>query len=130
MPTRHYMLIIMSFCALLQGCDVQQNKQQSLSSPIEVTQDNLAEYWLSKNTSDVFNMQGQKMPKVAGTVKLKYLINDLGQVSNVSVVESMPAGAWDKFAVQAIEQRSYKATAKNSNNNAVYTVVELSFEPN
>ncbi|WP_394129489.1 energy transducer TonB [Shewanella maritima] len=123
------MKIIMVLClglAMLSGCS-STPEQYLTEEPVIVDQINLSNYWVRKAEEFSFDTGALKPPKTSGIVKVKYLIDSNGEIFNPTVVESMPQGAWDKFALKALENIHYIPSESNASKTPVYVITEFSF---
>lgn len=97
------------------------------SQVIEVSSDALSDYWVKSANGVSFIMKDLRLPKVAGVVRVKYLIDEQGRVSNVSIVSSEPKGAWDDFALEAVNNYRFEKAPNNPTSAPVFTYSDLNF---
>jgi len=124
---RFIYLVIVSF--LFFGCaskpELTLNQQ-----PIEVTNENISEYWIQKNNTFSFNLPLSRAPRksVEGYVKLRFLIDSNGNTFNAEIIESVPDGFWDYAAVLALSKQEFVPAESNSSNIPVYYTQEIFFK--
>ena len=100
------------------------------SDPIEVSTDDLPQYWTLKSQSFSFssNYIGKIKPRPKGYVKIRYLIDSNGDTSNPKVVESEPSGVWDDQGLLAAKKMQYSPSENNTANIPVYVTSAFYFE--
>lgn len=124
---RFIYVIIVSF--LFFGCaskpELTLNQQ-----PIEVTDENINEYWIQKNETFSFNLPLNRAPRKGeeGHVKLRFLIDSNGNTFNPEIIESVPEGVWDYAGVQALSKQEFVPAESNSSNIPVYYTQEIFFK--
>ncbi|MBO9492343.1 energy transducer TonB [Endozoicomonas sp. G2_1] len=95
--------------------------------PITVEQSDLKDYWVHVSKEFSFKTGKLKQPKEPGFVKIMYLIDSNGEIFEPKIVESVPDGAWDKFALRALSNLHYAPAKANSSNRPVYVTTTLEF---
>tara|TARA_Y100000052_G_C2943047_1_gene81968 strand:- start:743 stop:1135 length:393 start_codon:yes stop_codon:yes gene_type:complete len=123
--------ILTALIFMIFSCSANATISPHLSSePIEVTNDELVQYWTMKFNSFSFNSEPKgkvaSMPK--GYVKIRYLIDSDGNTFNASVVESKPVGVWDEQGLLAIKQMQFAPTTDNDARVPVYVTTVFKFE--
>lgn len=118
--------IVFFILIIVAGC--QSTPESHFSQrPISVDISELNNYWVQENKSFSFDSSEFSHPGESGLVIVKYLINSDGQTSDIEIVESKPAGGWDKYAVRAVETISYSPAKENSSRTPVYVTSEFQF---
>lgn len=117
------------FAILLSGCA--SNPEIVLNQkPVEVTNQNIADYWEQKNKSFSFQLPLKRAPKKdeEGHVTLRFLIDSNGNTSNPEIVESVPEGAWDYAGVKALSKQEFVPAKSNTQNVPVYYTQTIFFK--
>lgn len=112
---------------VLSGCKSTPERYLT-QDPITIGQSEFQNYWVPETNKFNFNSSLLKRPKVSGFVKVKYLVDSNGEVFNPTIVESLPAGAWDKFALKALTNVHYVPAKTNSSYKPVYITTKFAFE--
>jgi len=124
MQGRHLSLLAIA----LAGCAA--TPQPVLNTePIEVSRDELAEYWVPEGDGRVFIKARITSPQVpCGVVDFRMLIDSNGQVHDFEVVDSEPRRAFDDAARQQAEARSYVPASGNAARTPVRVRNHVSFD--
>jgi hypothetical protein len=123
-------LIVLSLgLLLLSGCKSTPELHLT-ESPITVELSNLQNYWIPDAKGFSFNPSTLNPPKNNGFVKIRYLIDSNGEIFNPTIIESLPAGAWDKIALESLTKFKYIPSKANSSNTPVYVTTEINFGTN
>lgn len=88
----------------------------------------LDRYWKATGDAILFKSTDLDSPMVDGEVNLTYTINAQGQVLDVIIVESLPSGVWDEFAIRAASQLSYRPSTTNLSLQSVRVSTTFSFK--
>lgn len=119
--------IVLVFCIFLASCATPPDLLL-LSEPVKIDMNQLDKYWLQKN--EVFRLKPRPYtyPKGVkeGYVVIRFIIDSNGNTFNPEIVESVPKGAFDWMAVQALAKIKY--VRAGSNVNSVPVVVAKIFE--
>jgi hypothetical protein len=111
---------------LLLGCN--STPKQSLTQvPIEIENSDLIKYWQPVQQNFTTDTGSLITPNTSGFVKLKYLIDSNGQVFEPTIIESVPHGAWDKFALLALKNVKYINSESNKSGLPVYVTTKFQF---
>ncbi|MFM5817438.1 energy transducer TonB [Aeromonas sanarellii] len=107
------LLLLWASLALLGGCASPTAKLNQL--PVDVTWEELPEYWVLVGDIGTFNPVGglpEKRP-VKGYVTLRYLIDSNGTLFSPEVLESHPPGVLDLIAISGLAKMRYRPSEQN-----------------
>ncbi len=115
--------------ALLFACAAQPIASLS-ADPIEVSTDELSNYWVNENTNFSYNLKPKYAPKKGseGYVTIQYLIDSNGNIFEPKVIESLPEGMWDYSGIKALTQFKYVRAQQNTNAAPVYVTTKIDFK--
>ncbi|WP_394193364.1 energy transducer TonB [Pseudoalteromonas atlantica] len=122
-------LSLIFFSILVLGCtstpEVVLNQE-----PVEVTNDNVRQYWVLKNKSFSFNLPLKRAPKKLeeGHVTLRFLIDSNGNTFDPEIIESVPAGIWDYAGVKAMSKQDFIPAKSNTLGVPVYFTQTIFFK--
>lgn len=96
---------------------------------IEVSYAQLNNYWrkIRKSVSFKTGAVRATLPEQAGHVVVRYLVDSKGYVSDISVVQSHPTGAWDQFALHAVRNLRFVPSPLNEKRVPVYVTQRFDF---
>ena len=117
------------FSLLLLGCSSTSDMYLS-QTPVEVTDENISDYWVQTNERFRFNLPIQRAigKNEDGYVKLRFLIDSNGNTFNPEVVESTPAGMWDYAGVKALSKQHFVPAESNRSKVPVYLTQTIYFK--
>ena len=107
------LLLLWASLALLGGCASPTAKLNQ--PPVDVTWEELPEYWVLVEDIGTFNPVGglpEKWP-VKGYVTLRYLIDSNGTLFSPEVLESHPPGVLDLIAISGLAKMRYRPSEQN-----------------
>lgn len=121
-------LSIILFSILALGC-TSTTEKVLLQNPVEVTKDNIEEYWVHKNKSFSFHLPLRRAPKKneEGHVTLRYLIDSNGNTFDPEILESVPDGVWDYAGVKALAKQDFVPAKSNALKVPVYYTQTILF---
>ena len=122
-------LSILFISVLLLGCATTQ-KAVLNQKPVEVTKDNIDDYWVQKNKTFSFNLPLKRAPKnlEEGHVTFRFLIDSNGNTFDPEIIESVPEGAWDYAGVKALSKQDFVPEKSNSLKVPVYYTQTIFFK--
>lgn len=122
-------LSILFISVLLLGCATTQ-KAVLNQKPVEVTKDNIDDYWVQKNKTFSFNLPLKRAPKKLeeGHVTFRFLIDSNGNTFDPEIIESVPEGAWDYAGVKALSKQDFVPAKSNSLKVPVYYTQTIFFK--
>jgi TonB family protein len=99
-------------------------------TPVEVTNDNVGQYWVLKNTKFSVNLPLRRAPKKLeeGHVTLRFLIDSNGNTFDPEIIESVPAGIWDNAGVKAMSKQDFIPAKSNTLSVPVYFTQTIFFK--
>jgi protein TonB len=100
-----------------------QAKAAPASGPREVAEASLTR----TRTLDIEYPQDAVWKKIEGTVEIGFLVSPKGAVSNIKVLDSNPAGVFEKAAVRAVERLRYQPVMEGGKAVAVSTKMLVIF---
>ncbi len=114
---------------LLLGCSSTSDMYLS-QTPVEVTDENISDYWVQTNERFKFNLPIQRAigKNENGHVTLRFLIDSNGNTFNPEVIESMPAGMWDYAGVKALSKQEFVPADTNRLKMPVYYTQTIYFK--
>lgn len=112
------------FVIVIAGCSATPNL---ISQPIEVSVENLDQYWEMKHESFSFNSPINVQHRPIGHVKIRYLIDSNGKVFEPEIVDSVPVGVWDDQGMRAVKKMEYLPSGSNLSRDPVYVTTEFHF---
>lgn len=122
-------VIIMLAALLMFGCSTTPELYLAQDA-VEVNDDTVAQYWQLKNTEYSFSVATLRPHKQNkdGHVSVRYLIDSNGNTFESEIIESYPKGMWDTFAIKAVENQLFVASAGNDSRTPVYYTQKLMFK--
>ena len=98
-------------------------------TPVEVTKENINEYWENKNKTFSFKLPLKATPKSMndGFVTFRFLIDSNGNSFNPEIIESKPEGAWDYAGVKALSKQAFIPAKSNTERVPVYYTQTIFF---
>jgi TonB family protein len=84
------------------------------STPVDVTQDELDDYWVPTDTSGVFVKADRSRQTPCGVVDYRMLIDSNGEVHDFEVIDSEPKRSFERAARAQAEARSYVPAEQNA----------------
>jgi len=117
--------IVTILVVLLLGCS---SAPKLTSQPVEVSIENLSEFWLPKNDTFSFDSESVDPNRPKGYVKIRHLIDSNGMVFKPEVVESVPLGVWDDQGLKAVQEMAFVPSDSNAAKTPVYVVREVHFK--
>ena len=122
-------LSLFLFSLLLLGCSSTSDMYLS-QTPVEVTDENISDYWVQTNERFRFNLPIQRAigKNEDGYVKLRFLIDSNGNTFNPEVVESTPEGMWDYAGVKALSKQNFVPAETNRSKVQVYLTQTIYFD--
>lgn len=130
---KHALTLIISII-LLSACAA---PKQLASKPIEITQEQLPDYWIVKASTTVLNFNHKigaasrlnpSIPTASGEVTLRFLIDSTGKTYSPEIVSSKPRGMWDKIAKKNVENFEFFAAKTNPDNTPVYVTQTIKYD--
>ncbi len=111
---------------LLTGCTA--TPQIYLSQePVAIENSELRQYWVEEHGTFTMSFPGANQPK-PGMVKISYVIDSNGNIFNPEIVESTPAGMWDRGALAALKNMRYRPAEQNPSKIPVRVTTEFEFK--
>ncbi len=122
-------LSIVFIPVLLLGCATTEKAVLS-QKPVEVTKENIDEYWVQKNKNYSFSILSTRVPKKPekGHVTVRFLIDSNGNIFAPEIIESVPEGAWDFAGVKAVSKQDFVPAKSNSLKVPVYYTQTIFFK--
>jgi hypothetical protein len=99
-----------------------------LVQPDVISANELSEYW----RLDIQDLNGlvldiTDIPEGEGQVTLRYLIDADGNVSDITVEESISDGRWEEYAISQIRQLHYKQVNPDAELKPMYVISTMRF---
>lgn len=123
-----FSIIVALLLLVLGGCTTTSKTQPYLAkNPIYIELSELSSYWVQLKSRYNVNTDGLEPPDSNGYVKVRFLVDSNGQVFNPEIVESVPKGGWDQFALRALSSNQYDPSELNVEKVPVYVTKKITF---
>jgi len=95
--------------------------------PIEVESKELINYWVPSQKTTKTASYIKKLPPASGFVFVRFLIDSNGNIFNPKIVDSDPSGAWNKVALNNLQNLHYTESKDNKEKIPVYSTLKFTF---